>query len=218
MKIAFLHFYKKISTLFLYTKTRGFIIPLALLICVIILAIATSISTILSKEVYFSRLSRQSQVAYYAADNGMMCATMVDDSYVDPATGSGIFPYDPLLSPDAHMQNTLAAVNIQRGFKGYPSLTLNSIKCATSDIFNQAVTGFSVGAYSRINSSGVTENGKSSLFAMRMDLGDGTVRCATIIVNKTANYRQIISRGFSSCGGSGLQTIERAVVSTSELR
>lgn len=197
---------------------RGFVIPMALLISTIILAVATGISTILTKEVFFSRLSRQSQVAYYAADSGIMCATMIDDTYVDPNTGIGIFPFSEYVDGMSYIQDTLNSVNSQRIQKGYSSLSLYSIKCATSDIFNASVTGFRINNFSRVNSSGVTENGKSSIFSMRMDLGDATARCATIIVNKTANYRQIVSRGFSTCGEVNSQTVERAVISTTEIK
>lgn len=197
---------------------KGFVLPLALLVCTIILAISTGISTILTKELFFSKLSRDSQVAYYAADDGMMCATMIDDTYVDPITGIGIFPYDPLVDGAVSIQNTLNQVNSQRAGRGYSSVSLHSIRCATSAIFDPSVTSFAVASYSHVNSSGVTENGRTSVFSMRMDLGGGATRCARIIVNKTATYRQIISRGFSNCGVTGLQTVERAVISTTELR
>jgi hypothetical protein len=52
-------------------KTKGFVLPLTLLICMIMLMIATGISIILAKELYFSKLSRLSQIAYYAADSGL---------------------------------------------------------------------------------------------------------------------------------------------------
>lgn len=197
---------------------KGFILPLALLVCTIILAISVGISTILTKELFFSKLSRDSQVAYYAADDGMMCATMIDDTYVDPLTGIGIFPYDPGIDGMTSIQNTLNQVNSQRAGRGYSSVSLYSIRCATSPIFDPTSTGFVVNSYSRVNSSGVTENGRTSVFSMRMDLASGATRCARIIINKTATYRQIISRGFSNCGVTGLQTVERAVISTTELR
>jgi hypothetical protein len=72
------------------------VLPLTLIICVIILTISAGISIILAKELYFSRLSRLSQVAYYAADDGMMCATMIDDKYIDPDTGL-VFSHTPNL-------------------------------------------------------------------------------------------------------------------------
>lgn len=196
----------------LQQKIRGFVMPLTLIICVIILTIATGISIILTKELYFSKLSRLSQLAYYAADNGLMCATMIDDQYVDPVTGLGIFQYAN--SPTS--QAVLDGVNTSRATQGLSPLTLNSIKCATSDIFNASVTGFAVTPFSRTDSGGNIDNGKTTTFNMRMDIGNSEARCATIVVNKTPSYRQIISRGFASCTTVYAYPIERAIVSTSE--
>jgi len=52
-----------------------------------------------------------------------------------------------------------------------------------------------------------------------MNLGDNTERCAKVTVNKTPNYRQIISQGYASCPGTrGSTPIERAVVSETEIK
>jgi hypothetical protein len=199
-------------------NARGFILPLAMLICTIVLIISSGITVILAKEVYFSRLSRQGQLAYYAADNGVMCSLMIDDKYVDPDTGYGIFPYDQLTQADPNqaISDTLTKVNINRQVKNLSSLVLNDITCAASPIFDVALTGFAVTNFDRVNSLGATERGYSSSFSMRMNLGEDTYRCASITINKTSNYRQIISRGYASCYGGQTQTIERAVVSTTD--
>ncbi len=194
------------------TRTRGFVLPLTLIICVIILTIATSISIILSKELYFSRLSRLSQIAYYAADNGLMCATMIDDQYYDQETGLGIFQYNNLVTS----QMVLDKVNVQRVAGGLSSLSLYDIKCAASSIFDTSVSNYAVVPFSRIDSAGNPDTGQTSTFNMRMDLGGGEYRCATVLVNKTPTYRQIISRGFASCGSVYAYPIERAIVSTAE--
>ena len=191
---------------------KGFVLPLTLIVCVIILTIATSISIILAKELYFSKLSRLSQVAYYAADNGLMCATMIDDQYIDPDTGGGIFQYNTLVTS----QDVLNKINSARTTQGLSAIALNDIKCATSDIFDATKTNFAVTSFSRTDSAGNPESGQTSTFNMRMDLGGGEYRCATVSVNKTSTYRQIISRGFASCDSVFSYPIERAIVSTSE--
>lgn len=194
---------------FFKQSRRGFIIPLTLLICTIILAIATGVSTILAKEILFSQVTRLSQYAYYAADAGVACATIIDDTYIDPATGIGIFAYDTLTTKEA----VLDAHNRQRTLRNLPSLSFSDIRCATSEIFNVSAQG-SHFTESNFSYNGVT--GKSSNFTMRMDLGGGVLRCADVTVNKTAQYRQIISRGYSSCGQTTQRKIERAVISTTE--
>lgn len=206
--IPFSFFSKKLSTI----RSRGFVLPLTLVVCVIILTISAGITIILTKELYFSKLSRLSHLAYYAADNGLMCATMIDDTYIDSTTGLGIFEYGP--APTS--QTVLDSINSVRTGQGLSTIDLNSIKCATSDIFNAAITGFAITDFSRTDSGGFIDVGKTTTFNMRMNLGETEERCATIIINKTPTYRQIISRGFASCSTVYSYPIERAIVSTSE--
>jgi hypothetical protein len=196
---------KQLLKKFSLVRMRGFVLPLTLIVCVIILTIATGISIILAKELYFSKLSRLSQVAYFAADNGLMCATMIDDKYVDPETGLGIFQYNDLVTS----QMVLDKVNANRQANGQGTVMLNDIKCATSEIFNSAVTEYAVTPYPE-------KNGRTTTFKMKMDLGGGDYRCATVVINKSATYRQIISRGFAFCNSTLQYPIERAIVSTSE--
>ena len=191
---------------------RGFVLPLTLVVCAIILTISAGISIILAKELYFSKLTRQSQVAYYAADNGLMCALMIDDHYVDPATGIGIFQYNNLVTA----QSVLDSINAERQARGYSAITLNDIQCATSEIFDSSATGYELTPFSYVNSGGIAESGLTTKFSMRMDLGDGMYRCANIEVNKTPTYRQIISKGFASCSTTGTFPVERAIVNTSD--
>jgi hypothetical protein len=111
------------------------------------------------------------------------------------------------------------------------SLTLsggNSIKCATSEIFNPVDNDYEVngadnpfvvnGLYQRTNSAGQVETGRSTRFMLRMDLGGGAERCAKVTVNKTANYRQIISQGYTVCPGGVVAPIERAIINETEVK
>jgi hypothetical protein len=192
------------------SSMRGFVLPFTLLICSIILSVATSVSVILAKELYFSQLSRASQLAYYAADNGMMCALMVDDEYTNPTTGFGIFQYASSPTP----QDTLTLVRPDLSLYG----SATSIKCATSEMFNPAPpTNFTVDT-NYVSPNGDT--GAVSTFTMKMDLdGTGTnYRCAKITVKKTVSFRQIISQGYTSCPGTGVISVERAIVNTTEVQ
>ena len=187
------------------TKIKGFIIPLTLLVSFIILTISTGITVILSKELYFSRLSRQSQIAYYAADDALSCTIDVDDKYIDPSTGLGLFPYKDssgkTISPGDVLDKLTQA--------GDTVPALNAIKCATSDIFpNISYKDFIING----------QNGVSSSFSMKMDLGDGTFRCADVVVNKTESYRQIIARGYTSCDKNSPSRMERAIIDTTLIK
>ncbi|MDD4989446.1 MAG: pilus assembly PilX N-terminal domain-containing protein [Candidatus Pacebacteria bacterium] len=217
-----------------FINKRGFVLPFTLLISAIMLLISVSISTILTKQIYFSNLSRDSQIAYYAADNALSCALSIDETYVDDF-GIGIFPYsssipvDPIAERTA-MEQTLASIQSRRAATT-PAMTplaptLNDIQCAQSRIFvptspysftiNQNVFSRIVPAHGAVPAS--TEIGRTSSFFMKMDLGDGsTFRCAKITINKTQSYRQIISQGFSRCDRPD-GTIERAIINTSLLQ
>ncbi|MSR71518.1 MAG: hypothetical protein EXS50_02535 [Candidatus Taylorbacteria bacterium] len=210
---------KKLLNIISKLKTKGFVLPLTLLVCSIILTIATGISIILTKELYFSKLSRESQLAYYAADNAMMCAIMIDDQYIDPIEGIGIFPYNGL-RPSASevstdMDAVLAQVNLSRQNRGQGSIVINDIRCATSAIFDNQLSGFTTVAFNHANDD--TSPGIKTGFSMKMDLGNGTQRCANVIIYKTKKYRQIIARGFASCAGTA-HPIERAIVNTTEIK
>lgn len=186
-------------------SVKGFIIPLTLLVSFIILTISTGITLILSKELYFSRLSRQSQVAYYAADDALSCTIDIDDKYIDPSTGLGIFPYKDSSGKIIYPQDVLDKLT-QSGGTIPP---LKDIKCATSDIFsNISYKDFSIDG-----KSGVTSN-----FSMKMDLGDGAFRCADVVINKTELYRQIIARGYTSCDKNSPSRMERAIIDTTVIR
>ena len=199
---------------------KGFVLPFTLLICSVILSVATSISVILVKELYFSKISRESQVAYYAADNGLMCAVDIDDTYINPETGLGIFVSSPTGTPSA--SDVLAIVNAERASRGLTAMNLygsDGIKCASSEIFSPTENSFNDNqVFNRINSRGISESGRTSTFMMHMDLGDGIERCAQVTVNKTPNYRQIISQGYATCPGGFVAPIERAVVNETEVK
>ncbi len=222
MKYKF--FYKKI----ILQSKYGFVLPYTLFICSIMILITTSVSSILVKQLYFSKLSRQSQVAYYAADNAVLCTAMIDETYSD-INGIGIFPYATTTNnyqseAELIMNDTLTYTNSHRMAGGYSSLatTLHDIQCGQSVIFDPspAYSAFEVSTttFEHILLDGFTvEEGRTSSFKMKMNLGDGTFRCARVTVNKTASYRQIIAQGYAFCDRPD-GSVERAVVNTTILQ
>jgi hypothetical protein len=98
-----------------------------------------------------------------------------------------------------------------RTSRGIPIVpTLGDIKCATTPVFIEASSSMTVAEY------GSPVEGRTTTFNLRMDLGDGTERCAEVTVNKTPTFRQIISRGFNTCNFGANNFIERAVINTTE--
>lgn len=214
-----------------YLKTLpGFVLPFTLLICAIMLLISVSISTILIKQIYFSNIERDSQVAYYAADNAIACALSIDETYSD-ARGIGLFPYDVASSSEEatkYVDSVLKEIKERRAaFKPPMSVVAGDrteIKCAQSFMLNSlpspsdfktndgVIFSHTFPAHDSVPET--TETGKSSSFLMQMDLDGGTTfRCAKVTVNKTLSYRQIIAQGYSRCDVPEGR-IERAVINT----
>lgn len=195
--------------------SQGFILPFTMLISTLVLLVSGNVLVLLSKQLYFSKIYRQSQLAYYAADDAMSCALAIDDAYIGP-DGLGIFPYSTTTDAMEHINNTLTYINFKREIDGLPQITdLNEITCARSPIFTiEAPYNFTVSTTTYYFTSGsTTEDGITVSYNMRMPLGDGTFRCAKVTVNKTPAFRQFISQGYAQCDNPN-GTVERAVVNT----
>jgi hypothetical protein len=192
-----------------HIQSSGFIMPLTLILVTLILTVSSGITTIIGKELFFSRLQRDSNTAYYVADTAMECATFLDDTFLN-GEGLGIFEYPPFGINTA--TSTLNFVNLSRQSSGIPTILMTDIRCAAVPIFNSDITSFSV-------EEGEDPDGAPSVissYTMMMGAGDGEVSCAKVTVNKTASWRQIIARGFNTCNFGAKNVLERAIVSTSE--
>lgn len=193
-------------------SVRGFILPFTMLISTLVLLVAGSVLTLLSKQLYFSKLYRQSQTAYYAADDAMACALAIDDSYTG-SDGLGIFPYSTTTNAMDYINNTLTYINLKRSLDGLPSITLNDISCAQTPVFvDPANFTISTTTYLYTYAS-TTEEGVTVSYDMRMPINGGATRCAKVTVNKTNSFRQFITQGYAQCDNPG-GTVERAVVNT----
>ncbi len=192
---------------------RGFILPFTMLLVAIILLVVGTGSKILSKQLYFSKVYKQSQTAYYAADDAINCAIVVDDTFVG-IDGYGIFPGGTTDEPDDYIDSVITNINDQRLLDGLATISRDDIKCAQVPIFDTSESDFAVSAtnYEYSGPSGL-ETGKTSVFDMTMPVGDGTFRCAKVTVNKTPSFRQIIAQGYALCN-SAVGSVERAVVNT----
>lgn len=217
------------------SKIRGFILPFTMLISVLVLLVTTTSMTLLSKQLYFSKLYRQSQAAYYAADDALACTLSIDDLY-QGVDGLGIFPSSSTIPTFTYMSDVVQYVNDKR-IVNDPSADLVAlqsggalppIKCGQSIIFDTGALSYSKFATSTFDrtyfdsglGSDVTENGVASTFTMKMDLGIDPAsaparlyRCAKVTVKKTLTFRQIISQGYSTCDNLN-SSVERAVVNT----
>lgn len=209
MKIIFRDTHSKT---FSRSVNRGFILPFTMLISTLVLLVSGSVLILLSKQLYFSKIYRQSQTAYYAADDAMMCALATDDSLIG-ADGLGIFPYSTTTDPMQHINDTLEYLNLKRALDGVPAILLNDVICGQSPIFT-GNSNFTVATETYKYTFGtLLEEGITITYNVRMPLADGTYRCAKVTVNKTPSFRQIISQGYAQCDNPN-GSVERAVVNT----
>jgi hypothetical protein len=211
------------------TYSQGFVLPFTMLISVLVLFITTGVLALLSKQQYFSKVYKQSQTAYYAADDAISCATTIDDTYVS-YDGLGIFPSSSS-TPMTYISDVLAYVSARRGV----TIGLADVTCGQSPVFTLSATApyfdpnftvlptdYQYHFISPVSGLPEVEYGQTSTYNMHMDLGldpsDLTgvrhlYRCAKVTVNKTASFRQIIAQGYSTCDGTA-NAVERAVVNT----
>jgi hypothetical protein len=208
---------------------KGFILPFTMLMTTLILLVSGSALTLLSKQLYFSKMYKLSQTAYYAADDAISCAIAVDDTYTGP-DGYGIFPYSTTTVDLTYINTTLASVNATRLSEGRPAVpSVLDITCAQSPVFdgNPLTSNFqSVGAFNHVFTNGQVEDGKIVSYMMHMDLGldpadsngiSHLYRCAKVTVKKTPSFRQIIAQGYAQCNNPN-DSVERAVVNTTEVQ
>ena len=69
-------------------ENRGFALLVAVLVSSLVLAIGLSIITITLKQLQFSNIGRESEIAFFAADAGMECGL-----YYDYSTNGGHFDF-----------------------------------------------------------------------------------------------------------------------------
>ncbi len=196
-----------------FSLRRGFILPFTMLLVAIILLVVGTGSKILSKQLYFSKVSRQSQTAYYAADDAVSCTIAVDDAFIG-LDGYGIFPGGTAEDdPDIYIESVVANINNQRLLNGLSAITREEIACAQVPVLDPLESDFTVTSGYEYNGPSGLETGKTSTFNMSMPIGDGTFRCAKVTVNRTPSFRQVIAQGYASCDSSR-GAVERAVVNT----
>ncbi len=214
---------KKISTLYVQKRKvihHGFILPLAMLLASLILLVSFGITSIIVREAKFTRIVRDSFVAYNAADMAVTCVAFIDNNYTNSNTSYGIFPTSTFTYSVAQSQNeiddTITQINFDKGVRGLPSIVLNDVVCGGVHIFSNPETGIIYSSYVYTKSDGTTESGKKSTLTLALPLTNGEKRCAKVVFNKSPSFNQIIASGYSSCDSNVVHRLERVIISSSE--
>ncbi len=215
MKRIFIHFMKKKKV-----SLDGFILPLAMLLSTLILLVSFGITSIIVREAKFTRIVRDSFIAYNAADMAVTCVAFIDNSYTNRSTGYGIFPTSitpfSVAQSQSEIDDTIVQTNFDRSVRGLPSIALTDVKCGGVRIFDTSVTSIAYSAYTYTKSDGSVEDGKKSTLTLSLPLTNGDSRCAKVVFNKTPSFNQIIVSGYSTCEVNSLHRLERVIVSSAE--
>jgi len=221
-----------ISSLKNKTLRKGFVLPFTMLISTLVLFIAAGSLTLLTKQLYFSKVYKQSQTAYYAADDAVTCAIAIDDTYI-ANDGLGIFSSSTTVPWQSYTNYVLNYVNNKRAFEvpAQSAINLEEIVCGQSPIFDVAVSGYTTSTnfyehhYTDPNTGlDAIELGVTSIYKMKMDIGPDPndlsgvarlYRCAKVTINKSQSFRQVIAQGYAECDNPN-GSIERAVVNTTD--
>ena len=174
---------------------RGFVLPFTMLITVLILFITSSSMLLLSKQIYFSKASKANKEAYYAADDAIACAILIDETYIG-ADGLGIFPSSSTTNPYtsyqsytsfSYVDNVLAFTSNRLSGTAPGSVTVatsgaNAVKCGQVEIFNTAIssdskfmvataTDFAYHFFNSVTGLPDIEYGQTSTYSVKADLG-----------------------------------------------
>ncbi len=200
---------------------RGFILPLTMLLMTLILLVSIGVTSVIVRQARFSRIIKDSLIAYNAADMAVMCTAFIDNTFTNSSTTNGIFPTNPTLYPlgneTTEINDTIGTINSGRLIRGVPSIpSSDSLTCGGVRIFNPADSQITYTAFTYTKSDLSTEAGKTSTFNLKIPLSSGDFRCAKVIYNKSTSFSQIISSGYSTCDASSRSRLERVIVSSAE--
>lgn len=217
-------------------KEEGFILAFALIVVASVLMMAITLSNIMNKELFFSRLVSNNHLAYNAADSGMECAIYLDSVFRDDFTGDSIILNNVEDSADSYFLSNLNNIfNASSSIN--PSLkSIDKVTCANDDntynqIFNKDENNNSGFVSSRNYVLDNLDNMKSS-YTLSGDILNATTTFGFIIkgennenkcvivdfykertndqINLTS-YFAITSTGFSSCNKNDKSRVSRTI-------
>lgn len=219
-------------------KEEGFILAFALIVVASVLMMAITLSNIMNKELFFSRLVTNNHLAYNAADSGMECAIYLDSVFRDDFTGDSIIlnNVDNSSSPNTYFINNLNNIfNASSSIN--PSLkSIDKVTCANDDntynqIFNKDGNNNSGFVSSRNYVLDNLNNMKSS-FTISGDTLNATTTFGFVIKGENnenkcvivdfykertndqiniTSYFAITSTGFSSCNKNDKSRVSRTI-------
>jgi hypothetical protein len=136
----------------------GYILAFALIVVAILLTVSFSVSRIITKEIYFSKLLENSKTAYFAADAGLECAQYLDSVFKDDSigislilnstsTGSAIQDFtDNVTNYIFYAPTSTVFIHNGSSFNSADSVlgNINKISCASDGNYNNIFKTYSI--------------------------------------------------------------------------
>jgi type II secretory pathway pseudopilin PulG len=182
-------------------KKGGFALLFAILVSILIVSIGASIISISLRQIILSSTSRESQLAFYAANTGIECAFYWDLN--TPENGRAVFPSsasgERALSNPEGSDISCAKVNVVR-----PALS--------KDYSDDAKSFVSVKAREWTQSNNKTS---FSFVIINNTQGSPVELCTFVTVEKSrsgsSNVATISSQGYNTCDLSNPRAVERGI-------
>lgn len=223
-------------------RDGGYILAFTLVIVSILLLVSLSVSRIIAKEMFFSKLVDMSKGAYFAADSGIECARYIDSNFRDLNTGDSLIlnststgdgNYDFTTNATQNIFSASSTVITSTGITSPAGIYCNSDDKTYNQIFaTYAATPQAVetNLNKNVSSFNVIGDGTSATTTFGLILkdtdpntGDQNIRCALIIFSKTQSSVAtssavsfgIISTGYSSCDSANRSRVSRTIFESS---
>ena len=223
-------------------RDSGYILAFSLIIVSILLLVSLSVSRIIAKEMFFSKLVELSKTTYFTADSGIECARYLDSNFKDLTLGTSIIlNSSPSLDSNSDftinaLQNVFFAsstVISNTGISSPSGIYCNSDDHTYNQIFGTYAATPEVVAtnlnsqISSFNVVGDTDNATTTFGLILKDVDPNTgvqnTRCALVVFAKekssfatsTAASFVIISTGYSSCDANNRTRVSRTITESS---
>ena len=230
--------------IFVTNKKRdgGYILAFTLVIVSILLLVSLSVSRIIAKEMFFSKLIELSKATYFAADSGIECAKYLDSNFKDLTLGTSLILnststdnvyFDFIQNSNQDIFFASSTVVANTGIISPSGIYCNSDDSTYNQIFaNYAPTPQAVetNLSNQLSSFNVVGDGTNATTTFGLILKDTdsntgyqNVRCALVVfykqrysvaTNTTVSF-EIISTGYSSCDPNNRSRVSRTILESS---
>jgi hypothetical protein len=223
-------------------RDGGYILAFTLVIVSILLLVSLSVSRIIAKEMFFSKLIELSKTTYFAADSGIECAKYLDSNFKDLTLGTSLIlnstssddgNYDFTANSNQNIFFASSTVIANTGITSPSGIYCNSDDGTYNQVFGAYAStpqAVETNLSNRLSSFNVIGDGTDATTTFGLILkdtdpntGEQNIRCALVIFSKqksnvatdTAVSFEIISTGYSSCDPNNRSRVSRTIFESS---